>query len=130
MKHTLLALAALTTTALAHHGRDFILVEDYICPAPGSAFLLGNFEWEKGGEGSEYGFSPSLMVGVLPQLSLSVETSFREEVGGDWRYSSVTPSAHIQLTAPDSKFPVRFGFSAGYQFADSAADLIAQILQS
>ena len=125
MKHTLiiLALAALTTTsALAHHGRDFILVEDYSCPAPGGVFLLGNFEWEKGNEGSEYGFSPSLMVGVLPQVSLSVETSFREEVGADWKYTSVTPTAHIQLTPTDSKSPVRFGLSAGYQFADSPAD--------
>lgn len=122
MKHTLvtLALAALTTTTFAHHGRDFILVEDYSSPAQGSAFLLGNFEWEKGSEGSEYGLSPSLMVGVLPQVSLSVETSFREEVGSDWRYTSVTPSVHIQLTPPDSKSPVRFGLSAGYQFAEGA----------
>ncbi len=120
MKHIFLtlALAALTTTAIAHHGRDFILVEDHTCPAPGGMFLLGNFEWEKGNEGSEYGFSPSLMVGVLPQLSLSIEASFREEVGADWKYASVTPSAHIQLTPADSKSPVRFGLSASYQFAE------------
>jgi hypothetical protein len=123
MKPSLLALSLLaltSTTAFAHHGRDFILVEDYSCPCQGNAFFLGNFEWEKGNEGSEYGFSPSLMVGVLPQVSLSVETSFREEVGADWKYNSVTPSAHIQITPIDSKSPVRFGFSAGYQFAEGA----------
>jgi hypothetical protein len=113
-------IALVSTPALAHHGRDFILVEDYSCPCQGNAFFLGNFEWEKGSEGSEYGFSPSLMVGVLPQVSLSVETSFRDEVGADWKYASVTPSAHIQLTPIDSEATVRFGFSAGYQFADGA----------
>jgi hypothetical protein len=126
MKIPLLALAAIatlaSTSAFAHHGRDFILVQDYSAPVPGSVFLMGNFEWEKGSGGSEFGLSPSLMVGVLPRVSLAVEGSFRDEVGTDWRYTSVTPSANIQLTPLSSQSPVRFGLSVGYQFADSVSE--------
>jgi hypothetical protein len=121
MNQTLLTFAftVITATAFAHHGRDFILVEDYSTPGPGSVFLLGNFEWEKGSEGTDYGASPSLIVGVLPQLSLSIEAGFRSELDADWRAASITPTVHIQLTPTDSKSPVRFGLSAGYQYARS-----------
>jgi hypothetical protein len=115
----LFASAITITTASAHHGQDFILLEDYHLPSVGSGHLLTNFEWEKGSDGSEFGFSPSLMFGVLPRVALSVETDFRDEVADGWQYSSVTPMAHFQLSPPDSKSPIRFGLSAGYQFGNA-----------
>lgn len=113
------ALAAFSlsiSSARAHHGQSFILVEDTQCACCDKTLLLGNFEWEKGKEGSEFGLSPAIFFGVAPWLSFSVEADFRDEVESDWSYSSVTPAAHILLSPADSKFPVRFGLSAGYQF--------------
>lgn len=106
------------SSSFAHHGQDFILLEDYHIPAVGSGHIMTNFEWENGSEGDEFGFSPSLMLGVLSQVALSVETDFRNEVASDWEYASVTPALHIQLSPPGSKSPFRFGLSAGYQFGN------------
>lgn len=117
------SLLALTPTTHAHHGQDFLLIEDYQQAAPGKFFFITNFEWEKASEGNEFGLSPSLMLGVLPQVALSVDTEFRDETKSDWRYTSVTPALHVQLTPTGSDFPLKFAVSGGYQFADgSAAD--------
>ena len=114
------------TSSFAHHGQDFILLEDYHIPSVGSGHLMTNFEWENGSDGDEFGFSPSLMFGVLSQVALSVETDFRNEVATDWEYASVTPAIHIQLSPPDSKSPFRFGISAGYQFGNLSSEPAAE----
>lgn len=87
--------------------------------APGQFHLFTNFEWENG-DTNEYSLSPSIMVGLLPRVALGVETDFRDSAGDGWSYSSVTPMLHVQLTSPESDFPIRFGFSAGYTFADGS----------
>lgn len=117
----LLSLAA-AQSVKAHHGQDFLLIEDYQQAAPGQAYFISNFEWERGEEGNEYGFAPSLMVGILPRIALSVDTDFRKEVEGDWAYSTVTPAIHVQLSPTESKFPIKFGFSTGYQFHEGGGD--------
>ena len=114
---SLAAAFSLATTAKAHHGQDFILVEDYHVAAPGQFHLMTNFEWEKYPDQDHFGLAPSLMIGVLPRTALSVDVGFRDEEDG-WRYASVTPMAHFQLTPPDSAFPVKIGLSVGYQFGD------------
>ena len=110
------------SSSFAHHGQDFILLEDYHIPSVGSGHLMTNFEWENGSEGNEFGFSPSLMFGVLSQVALSVEADFRNEVASDWEYASVTPALHFQLSPPDSKSSFRFGLSAGYQFGNLSSE--------
>ena len=115
---SLAAAFSLATTVRAHHGQDFILVEDYHVAAPGEFHLMTNFEWEKYAEEDHFGIMPSLMVGVLPRTALSVDVSFRDEAG-DWRYASVMPAVHFQLTPPDLDFPVKVSLSVGYQFGDA-----------
>ena len=125
MKHIaslLIASGLAASSAIAHHGQDFIMLEDCHLPAVGSGHFMSNFEWENGSDGNEFGFSPSLMFGVLEQVALSVETDFRNEVGSNWDYASVTPMAHIQLSPPSSTFPIRFGLSAGYQFGSGGSE--------
>lgn len=117
-----LALAIFTTGVAdvrAHHGQDFLLLEDYHLPAPGGGHLMGNFEWEKYSDRDEFGLAPSLMFGVLPRVALSVDVNFRDESDG-FDYNSVMPAAHFQLTSPESDFPVKVALSVGYQFVDGA----------
>jgi hypothetical protein len=109
----------LPLTAFAHHGQDFLLLEDYHLPAPGGGHLMGNFEWEKHSDGDEFGIGPSLMFGVLPHVALSVDVDFRDE-GDGFDYNSVMPAAHFQLTPPDWKSPVKVALSVGYQWTDAA----------
>jgi hypothetical protein len=116
------ALLAVAAPCFAHHGQDFLLIEDYQQSLPGQFFFISNFEWENSPMGNEFGFSPSLMFGVIPRLALSVDAEFRNEPEGDWRYNSVTPALHVQLSPTKSTFPVKFAISGGYQFADGASE--------
>jgi hypothetical protein len=106
---------------MAHHGRDFLLVEDTHLPAPGSVQALLNFEWERTGSTNEYGVEPGLLFGVMPHLALGLETSFRDE-GEGWDYANVTPKLHVLLTPDSAKLPFRAALSVGYQFAKGAAE--------
>ncbi len=107
--------------AVAHHGRDFLLVEDTHLPAPGSVQALLNFEWERTGSANEYGVEPGVLLGVMPHLALGVETSFRDE-GDGWEYANVTPKVHVLLTPDSAKLPFRAALSVGYQFAQGVAE--------
>lgn len=126
--HSAISLAILTFTAwagmaacaLAHHGQDFLLLEDHHLPAPGQGHLMTNFEWEKYPNADEFGLSPGILFGILPQVALGVDVHFRDESDG-WNYTNVMPSAHFQITPPDLDFPIKVGLSIGYQFADGAA---------
>lgn len=106
-----------TATSSAHHGQDFLVVEDYHIAHPGQFHLFTNFEWESGDDDA-FSLAPSLMVGLFPRVALGLETDFRDDADGDWRYESFTPMLHVQITNPESDFPIRVGFSAGYTFAD------------
>ncbi|MBX7207015.1 MAG: hypothetical protein K1X78_01780 [Verrucomicrobiaceae bacterium] len=120
-RHLALAALAFTTISLhAHHGHDFILLEDWHLAAPGKGHLLTNFEWEHSGDGDEYGLAPSLMFGIAPRVALSLDVDFRDESDG-WNYNAVMPAAHFQVTGPDSDLPFKVALSVGYQWADGAA---------
>jgi opacity protein-like surface antigen len=105
--------------AQAHHGQDFMLLADWHLPAPGVGYLTTNFDWEKYSDRDEFGLAPSLMIGVAPRVALSLEADFRDE-SDDWRYNSVIPAAHFQITGPESKLPFRVALNVGYQFVDGA----------
>jgi hypothetical protein len=117
LKSLLLAAALSFSTAYAHHGQSFILVEDTQCACCDDRFLfLTNFEWERGADGSEFGASPAVFVGINNWMSFSLEADFRDEVGADWKYSSVTPAFHFSLIPMTCNSPINVGISAGYQF--------------
>lgn len=114
-----LSLAAVAPrSAEAHHGMDFLTVQSYEIPGPLGAYLFTDFEWERTDGDDAYGLEPGLLIGLAPRTALEVQTRFGQEVGGDWRYQSVTPSLLLQLTPPDSKCPFRVALSAGYELAD------------
>jgi len=110
-----------TRSVQAHHGQDFITVEGYEIPDTFKAVLFSDFGWERIDGSNEYGTEPSLLLGLFPRTALEVQTRFGQEPGGDWRYTSVTPSLLFQLTAPDSKNPFRVAVSLGYGFVDEPA---------
>ncbi|MCB1208511.1 MAG: hypothetical protein KDK97_04240, partial [Verrucomicrobiales bacterium] len=126
MNHTRLlcalsAILILASTASAHHGQDFLIVQDVQLPKPGSLRLVGNFEWESYETGDEFGLIPGVMVGVMDRLALAVDVHFRDEAGSNWNYSNITPAVFFDLTPSSDKFPFKIGLTAGYQFANSSS---------
>ncbi len=103
--------------ARAHHGRDFLIVQDYYLPGLSDGVLLTSFEYSRTGTDYEFGIEPEILIGVLPRVAVGVSVGFTDQTGMSWAYESVMPSVHIQLSPPDSDFPIRFAVSAGYEFA-------------
>jgi hypothetical protein len=105
--------------ARAHHGRDFLVLQDFYLPEMFNGVLIGGFETTKTGSEFEFGLEPQLIFGVFPRAALGVSLSFDDPMGSPWGYESVMPGFYYQITPPDSDFPIRVGFSARYQFARS-----------
>lgn len=122
MKFTLLPIwgsliLTFATSASAHHGQDFFLLDDTRIPAAGHGLALGTFAYEDEGEDDTLSYSTGVLLGLLPRTALSLQADFMDEAGAGWEYRSVTPGFHFDLTPPDLKLPVRFGIAAAYQFA-------------
>jgi len=116
-----LALAATLTTAAAHHGRDFLLVQDYHVPAPFTGILYGNFDFSSQNGPDEWAFEPGIQYGIGNRFSLGLSADFADE-GDDWHYRSISPQVQFQLTDPAANIPIRFAVVAGYQFADEEGE--------
>ena len=123
MKHSIpltLALIFAATSASAHHGRDFLLVQDYLVPAPSTGILFGNFEFSSQNGPDEWSLEPGFMYGVAPRLALGLTADFADE-GEGWIYRSISPQLQFQLTDAGANMPIRFSVVAGYQFANGGA---------
>jgi hypothetical protein len=113
---SLLTSASLAQPLLAHHGDDFLVLEDAALPKPWHGYLSSSFDWENYSGADSFGAEPTVLFSIAPHLALSVAGSFNDE-GDGWDYSSITPRLHVQITPPDSDFPIKVAFSVGYQFA-------------
>ncbi len=117
--HLLPALAALcvftTPPAHAHHGQEFLLLQDAVAPDPLEGILHGSYEWARIGSRNGYGLETGLFFGIAPRVALGASVEFSD--GGDgWRYDSVAPFVHFQLTP--SEWRVRVAVQAGYAFVE------------
>lgn len=109
-----------TRLAFAHHGKDFLLVESYDVPEPGDFYLISSagILVQQGEAALE--LEPALLVGVLPRVAVELHGHVDKEPDEPLRYESTAPSLHVQITPPDSKFPVNVGLSAEYELASSS----------
>ena len=101
----------------AHHGQDFLLVQDYQVPSVWDGSVFSGFEWSKSGGTDELSVETGMMLGIAPRLSLGAAVHFADE-GDGWNFSSVTPMLQFQLTPPSSDWPFKVSFMAGYVFAE------------
>lgn len=109
---------ALSQPARAHHGRDFLLVQDYSIPAPRDGHLVAGFDWSDEGDDDEFGFEPGFSLGLMPRLSVGTTLHFGGGALDDIDIDEVAPSLQVQLTPPDANFPIRLALFAGYAFAN------------
>lgn len=100
----------------AHHGLDFMLVQDAALPAPFSAMLYDNSEWSTASGADEYSTEPGILMGVTPWLAIGANTSFMDE-GEGWDYLSTTPYINFPLFKSDRVPWLRVSLYAGYEIA-------------
>ncbi|MCB1096500.1 MAG: hypothetical protein KDN22_13065 [Verrucomicrobiae bacterium] len=115
-------LELISGSADAHHGSEFLALEDYDIGHPGSGFLNSAFDWEQYGGIDELSAESGVFFTPMSRVGIGVDVRIAENSHGDWRYSSVTPRLHLQLTDPHSDSWLKAGISVGYQFAEDPSD--------
>lgn len=103
--------------ALAHHGRDFLIVESYELPHPGVFYFVTSEELDRADGETAFHTQPSLLFGIRERFAGEVHVHMEKLPGESFRYEAIAPSVHIQLTPAESKSVWRFGASAEYELA-------------
>ena len=111
------ALLILFTTSLhAHHGRDFILIQDSAIPGYLSGVAIAGYEWTRDGDSSEFSTEPGFFIGLAPALAFGLSSGFSDE-GDGWNYTGVTPQFVVSILPPTGPMNLRAGLWSGYEFA-------------
>jgi hypothetical protein len=106
---------------IAHHGKDFLIVESYELPHPGDVYFVSSGAIARDGSDTALELEPSLLIGVCPRVALELHAHIDREPHEAISYEATAPSLHLQLTPPKSNFPVHVGLSAEYEFAARAS---------
>ena len=114
-----LLIAFLTLPSAAHHGRDFLLVQDAAVPAPFTGILYNNFELATRQGPDEWSIEPGIVYGLGRGLSAGITASFLDE-GGGMDFASLSPQMQWQISDASSRF--RFSLLAGYQFGQGSPE--------
>lgn len=112
-----LLLLLLATTVHAHHGRDFILIQDSAIPARFGGVVTGGLEWKRYGAANEWSTEPGIFLGLAPALGVGLNAGFGDE-GRGWAYTGITPQIVLTLLPATGARNLRVGFWAGYEFAE------------
>lgn len=101
----------------AHHGRDFIFIQDSAIPDPFSGVVLAGFEWSREGDESEFSSEPGFYMGLTPALAFGLTAGFSDE-GDGWNSSGFTPQFIVSLLPATGQLNFRMGLWTGYEFAN------------
>ena len=102
--------------AHAHHGLDFLLVQDAYIPAPGALTLYGGFDWARKSSADFFATEPGAMIGVLPGLSFGIGSEIADD-GYGWNAYSLSPYLQAQLMPSSWTDRVRVALRVGYGFS-------------
>lgn len=115
-------LAFLHPTRLsAHHGRDFILIQDSAIPQQFSGVAIAGYEWQRDGDTDSFSTEPGFFIGLAPALAFGLSAGFSDEKG-DWSYTGITPQFVLSILPPTGPKNFRVGLWAGYEFAEEQND--------
>ncbi len=114
---TVLLLAA-APFSRAHHGLDYLLVQDAFVPAPGKGVIYGGFDWTEVDGTDLYGSEPGVMLGLLPSLAFGVSSNVAD-VGDGWQLYGLAPYLQFHLLPESWRNRVRLAARVGYEFSVS-----------
>lgn len=118
MKRILLAaLACFLQPLQAHHGLDYMVIQDGQAPALWSVMPFAAADFSRGSHGEEFNIESGLLLGLGHDFGLGVSAGYTDDEDTDWRYSAVTPYLSVPLFRSDSLPWLRVSLYAGYQFA-------------
>lgn len=106
-----------STPARAHHGRDFILVQDSAVPERFHGVAMAGYSWTRDGDKDTFSTEPGLYIGLASALAFGITAGFSDEAG-DWAYTGVTPQFIFSLLPATGPRNFRIGLWTGYEFAE------------
>ncbi len=111
------ALLALTAgSAPAHHGLDFLLVQDAFVPVPGAGVVYGGFDWTEINGQDTFGSEPGFILGLLPGLAFGAGAEVAD-AGDGWQVYGLGPYLQMQLLPKAWTKRVRLAARVGYQIS-------------
>lgn len=107
---------AITSLAQAHHGLDFLLVQDAYIPEPGELTLYGGFDWAREGSEDYFSTEPGAMIGLLPGIGFGIGSEISDN-GDGWAAYSLSPYLQAQILPTAWTQRVRVALRFGYDFS-------------
>jgi hypothetical protein len=102
----------------AHHGQNFLWLEDASLPHHAEGHVMMDYEWESRGGDASQTYTLGSMLGMVHGVAASFSASAGDEMGAtEWQ--SMQPTLHV---AHDLSSAVTVGFSLGYQIALSDSE--------
>jgi hypothetical protein len=102
---------------LAHHGKDFLIVESYELPHPHDFYFVSSELLSNGDHETFFSTEPSLLFGLTHRIAGEVHMHIEKEPGESLRYQAIAPAVHIQLTPSESQASWKFAMAAEYEIA-------------
>src|SRR5437762_11879656 len=103
--------------AMAHHGKDFLVVESFELPHPHDIYFVSSELFSHRDDGTFISTEPSILFGLTHRIAGEVHVHIEKEPGDSFRYEAIAPAVHIQLTPEDSNAPRKFALDAEYEIA-------------
>lgn len=97
---------------LAHHGKDFLLVESYELPHPKTFYAVSAEEFLFGRSSLTFRDEPSLLFGVTDRFAAEVHAHIEKEPGDSATVAAIAPGVHVRLFDSDA---MHAGLSAEYE---------------
>jgi hypothetical protein len=110
-----LLLTLITTPAIGHHGRDFLLTQSAHIAARGEVYAIARQDYVDEGADEEAEFEPTLIGSVTDWLSLEAHSHIEKVKGESAEYESTAAVAQVRFTPRESALAI--GGSVEYEFA-------------
>lgn len=111
------ALLSFACAAEAHHGLDFVLVQDAAPSVPWAGMVYANAEWSQTDSINGFETEAGVHLGITSWLSVGVSNAFEGE-DDQWDWSNSAPYVSLSLFQSDAIPWLRVGLNAGYSFAE------------
>ncbi len=122
------ALFTFSQSLYAHHGLDYMLLQDGRAPEWLSFMPFTAADFSRGPYGDEFSIESGLLLGLGRDFGLGVSAGWLDEEGGDWRYSAVTPYLSIPLFRSESVPWLKVSLFAGWQFAADPEEAYREVI--
>jgi hypothetical protein len=87
---------------LAHHGKDFLLLETAELPHPGGVYFVTSEHYFTTGGEYELEEEPALLVGLAHHWAAELHAHVAKEDGSSFRFESVAPTVHYRFWSDET----------------------------